>query len=194
MENKNVKKVNLIYLLSYIFAPMLICALCFLISANHFPAGNMAVILIMGPSFLSIIWWIFAGKTIYGKGKKKLEQKLSEDNFVYNNIFYGDGCTIYVDIENGKIAMVFFWNPFETYILPANRITKTWVDDGKTGFGIFEGSGRVSFLFNIDKVKVRVNTFTSNTRWRMDSEQILTGISKADMMVEVLEKARNKEN
>ena len=54
-----------------------------------------------------------------------------------------------------------------------------------------EGSSRVSFLFNIDDVKIRVNTFTSNQRWRMDSEYILTGISKADMMVEVIEKARS---
>ncbi len=87
-----------------------------------------------------------------------------------------------------------FWNPFEPYIVSANRVTKTWVDDGKSGFGIFEGSGRVSFLFTIDDTKIRVNTFTSNTRWRMDSEYILTGISKADMMVEVLENARKKVN
>ena len=54
-----------------------------------------------------------------------------------------------------------------------------------------EGSSRVSFLFNIDDVKIRVNTFTSNQRWRMDSDYILTGISKADMMVEVIETARS---
>lgn len=192
MENKKVKKINIIYLLSYIFAPILICAICFIISMNHFPQGNMAVILIMGPSILSFFWWIFAGRIIYGKGKKKLEKELDESGFKRNNTFYGDGFTVVVDTENGKIAIVSFWNPFENYILPANRITKTWVDDGKTGFGIFEGSGRVSFLFIIDDVKVRVNTFTSNTRWRMDSEQILTGISKADMMVEILEEARKK--
>lgn len=194
MENKKVKKINLIYLLSYIFAPILICVLCYVISMNHFPKGNMAVILIMVPSFLAFIWWVFAGKIIYGKAKKKLEKQLEDNGFIRNNTFYGDGFTVVVDTENGKIALVSFWNPFENYILPASRITKTWVDDGKSGFGIFEGSGRVSFLFSIDNTKVRVNTFTSNTRWRMDSEQILTGISKADKMVEVLEEARKKVN
>ncbi len=192
MENKKVKKINVVYLLSYIFVPMLICAICFIISANHFQKGNMAVILIMGPSILSFVWWVFAGRIIYGNGKKKLEKELDESGFKRNHTFYGDGLTVVVDTENGKIAMVSFWNPFENYVLPANRITKTWVDDGRSGFGIFEGSGRVSFLFTIDNVKVRVNTFTSNTRWRMDSEQILTGVSKADMMVEVLEEARKK--
>lgn len=192
MENQKVKKINLVYLLSYIFVPMIICAICFWLSATFFPKGNMAVILLMGPSFLSFIWWVFAGNFLYKKAQKKLEKELDESGFVKNHTFYGDGWTVVVDIENGKIALVSFWNPFEPYIVSANRVTKTWVDDGKSGFGIFEGSGRVSFLFTIDNVKVRVNTFTSNTRWRMDSEQILTGVSKADMMVGVLEEARKK--
>ncbi len=192
MENQKVKKINLVYLLSYIFAPIIICAICFTLSAKFFPAGNMAVILIMGPSILSFVWWVFAGNFLYKRAQKRLEKELDESGFVKNYIFYGAGWTVAVDIENGKIAMVSFWNPSVSYVLPADRITKTWVDDGKSGFGIFEGSGRVSFLFMIDDVKIRVNTFTSNTRFRMDSEYILTGISKADMMVEVLENARKK--
>lgn len=192
MENQKVKKINFIYLIRYIIVPILICALCFFVSALYFPKGNMAVILIMGPSILSFLWWVFAGKIIYNRATKKLEKQLDESGFKRNNTFYGDGLTVVVDTENGKIAIASFWNPFETFVLPASRITKAWVDDGKSGVGIFEGSGRVSFLFTIDNVKVRVNTFTSNTRWRMDSEQILTGISKADMMVEVLETARKK--
>lgn len=192
MENQKVKKINFIYLIGYIIVPILICSLCFFVSALYFPKGNMAVILIMGPSILSFLWWVFAGKIIYNRATKKLEKQLDESGFKRNNTFYGDGLTVVVDTENGKIAIASFWNPFETFVLPASRITKAWVDDGKSGVGIFEGSGRVSFLFTIDNVKVRVNTFTSNTRWRMDSEQILTGISKADMMVEVLETARKK--
>ena len=193
MENKKVKKRNVVYLLSYIFAPMLICAICFWLSSEFFPKGNMAVVLLMGPSILSVIWWIFAGRMIYKKAQKKLEKELTEKGFERNHTFYGDGSMIVVDVVHGDIALLFFWNPFENFILPASRITKTWVDDGKSGVGIFEGSGRVSFLFTVDNIKVRINTFTSNQRWRMDSEYILTGISKADMMVEVLEEARSKE-
>ena len=140
------------------------------------------------------IWWIFGGRTIYKQNQKKLEKVLNENGFERNHTFYGDGSMIVVDVTNGKIALLFFWNPFENFILPASRITKTWVDDGRSGAGIFEGSGRVSFLFTIDDIKVRVNTFTSNQRWRMDSDYILTGISKADMMVKVLEEARSKGN
>ncbi len=192
MEEVKVKKINVVYLLSYIFVPILVCAICFWLSAEFFPKGNMAVVLLMGPSIISILWWIFGGRTIYKQRQKKLEKELNETGFERNHTFYGDGCTVVVDVTHGKIAMAFFWNPFQNFILPASRITKTWVDDGKSGIGIMEGSGRVSFLFNVDNVKIRVNTFTSNTRWRMDSEYILTGISKADMMVNVLEEARSK--
>ena len=49
-------------------------------------------------------------------------------------------------------------------------------------------------LFKVDDVKIRVNTFTSNQRWRMDSDYILTGISKADMMAKVIEEAKKNSN
>lgn len=37
-----------------------------------------------------------------------------------------------------------------------------------------------------------MDTFTSNQRFRMDSNYILTGISKADMMVKTIEEAKKK--
>lgn len=192
MENEQIKKVNALYIFTYIFIPIAVSALCFIISELFFPKGNMAAILIMGPVIISVIWWIFGGKIIFKQKQKKMEEELSQSGFNRNQTFYADGSTVVVDTENGKIAIIFYWNPFQRYILPANRITKVWVDDGKSGAGIIEGSSRVSFLFNIDNVKIRVNTFTSNQRWRMDSEYILTGISKADMMAEVIETARSK--
>ena len=73
-----------------------------------------------------------------------------------------------------------------------SRIQRAWVDDGAAGGGFLRGSSRVSFLFQVDGVKIRVDTFTSNKRWRMDSDYILTGISKADVMVEVLEQAKQR--
>lgn len=44
----------------------------------------------------------------------------------------------------------------------------------------------------VDGIKIRVDTFTSNQRFRMNDNYILTGISKADMMVQTIEKARKK--
>ena len=53
MENEKIQKVNIVYLLSYIFAPILLCAICYTIGILFFPKGNMAVILFMGPTHLS---------------------------------------------------------------------------------------------------------------------------------------------
>lgn len=192
MENEKLKKINIGYLLGYIFIPIIVCAICFTISALFFPKGNMAVILIMGPSIISFIWWSFGGSLIYKNKQKELEKELDDNEFVRENTFYGRSNMVCVDSKNGKIAILFFWNPFKSYIFPANRIKKTWVDDGRSGGGFLEGSSRVSFLFTVDDITIRVNTFTSNQRWRMDSEYILTGISKADMMVEVLNNARGE--
>ena len=119
-------------------------------------------------------------------------KELEHSGFRPNHTFDSDICTVIVDIEHGKLALIFFWNPFQNYILPASRITKIWTDDGKSGAGFMTGSSRVSFLFQVDGVKIRVDTFTSNKRWRMDSDYILTGISKADVMVEVLEQAKQR--
>ncbi len=187
---EKIKKINVLYLLGYIFGPILSSALCFWLSFMFFPQGTMAVILIMGPSFLSVAWWILAGRIIFKRTRKKLEARLNEENFKSSQTFYGRGATVYVDEKKGNMGLVFFWNPKETYIIPASRVERAWVDDGKSGAGFMAGSSRVSFLFIVDGVKIRVDTFTSNQRWRMDSDHILTGISKADMMVEVIEKAK----
>lgn len=190
MESQKIKKINFGYLLGYILIPIIICAICFTIGVLFFPEGAMAVILYMVPVFVSVIWWVFGGNFIFKKKRNLFEAKLDQEGFKRNQTFYADGSMIVVDIENGKIGALFFWNPFQTFVLPANRITNVRVDDGRSGTGFMEGSSRVSFLFNVDDVKIRVNTFTSNQRFRMDSDYILTGISKADLMVKILEEAR----
>lgn len=189
---KKVKRYNIGYLLAYIFVPVLVTALCYLAGYFMDVLGSLAVILYMGPVMLSAIWWIFAGRMIFKSKKKKLERALDAGGFARNHTFNSSGCMVVVDVVHGSIALQFFWNPSESYVLPASRISKAWVADGRGGKGFMEGSSRVSFLFVVDGVKIRVDTFTSNKRWRMDSDYILTGISKADMMVGVLEEARRK--
>jgi len=189
-DSQKIKKMNLLYLLGYLFVPAAVCALCYWLSYMFFPKGNMAVILIMGSSLLSVLWWIFGGRLIYGQKKKRMEKELDATGFVRNHTFNGRGSTVIVDAVHGNIALLFFWNPFRYFVFPASRIEKAWVDDGCHGHGLMEGSSYVSFLFLVDGVKVRVYTFTSNRRWSMSSNYILTGISKADKMVEVLNAAK----
>ncbi len=190
MEEK-IQKINPLYLLGYILGPAAIAAASIGLGALCFPkGGNGAVITFMVIPILVVIWWIFGGSFIFKKKTKELEQKFTDQGYKRNHTFYGRGKTVVLDIEKGIIGIAFFWNPSKLYILPASRIGKAWVDDGKMGTGFMEGSSRVSFLFTIDDIKVRVDTFTSNQRFRMDDKHILTGISKADMMVQSLEEAK----
>ena len=156
MNDKKIKKINFLYLIGYIVFPILICTLCYLLSAVYFPKGTMAVILIMVPTLLSILWWILGGSIIYKINKKKFERELEESGFERNHTFYGKGSTVTIDVKRGEIGLLFFWNPFEKFVIHASRISKAWVNDGKSGHGFMEGSMRVSFLFIVDDIKVRV--------------------------------------
>ena len=191
MNAKPVKKTNMVYLLLVIFAPIALIAIGFAIGYVFFrDGGTGAVVCFMGPVLLSIAWWILGPTTIWSQKKKKLMKDLKEMGFNRNQTFYGSNQTMVVDVRQGKVALLFFWNPFEQYIFPAARITKAWTNDGASGGGFMRGTSRVSFLFLVDGVNVRVNTFTSNQRWKMDDPKILEAVSKADMMVQVLDAAR----
>ncbi|MCI9426301.1 MAG: hypothetical protein HFI81_00875 [Eubacterium sp.] len=193
MNHETLKKMNPLYFLSYILIPAAVTAVCFWLGYTFFHDGGAgAAILFMGPSFLSILWWAFGGKLLFKAKRKKLIREFQNSGFRPDQTFDSDFCTVLVDMEQGRLGLIFFWNPFKNYILPAARITKIWTDDGKTGAGVLAGSSRVSFLFLIDGIRIRVNTFTSNKRWRMDTEYILTGISKADLMADVLTKAKER--
>lgn len=190
MQEK-IQKYNIWYMLAYIFVPMMVCMLGFVICYFCFRNGGTgAVITTMVPSLLAIIWWCAGGSFIFKRHTKAFEQKFTDEGYHRNQTFYGRGKTVVLDVEKGVVGLVFFWNPFQSYIIPASRIKDAWVDDGKSGAGIMEGSGQVSFLFVIDGIKTRVNTFTSNQRFRMDDRRIQTGITKAEHMVRALEEAK----
>lgn len=191
---EKVQKKNMGYLLGYILGPIAIVAVSFFIGYKLFPDGGAgAVVCFMVEPILAVVWYLFAGKAFYKSGVKKLEAAMDAQGLFRNQTFNGRGCTVIVDLDKGMLGLAFYWNPFKQYIIPANRITKIWVDDGCHGAGVMKGSSQVSFLFTVDgTVTVRVYTFSSNRRWRMDSDYILTGISKADKMAEVLETAKSR--
>lgn len=191
MNAKPVKKTNIVYLLLTIFVPLLFIGVMGYIGATFFRDGGAgAVVFLMCPTVVAVAWWILGPTTIWNQKKKKMMKELDAQGFNRNQTFYGGNQTVVVDVQHGKVALLFFWNPFELFVLPAQSVTKAWAEDGAGGAGFMRGTSRVSFLFLIDNVKVRVNTFTSNQRWKMDDPKILEAISKADMMVEVLETAK----
>ena len=193
MSTKPVKKVNFGYLLATVFLPILVILLGVFIGYQFFrDGGTGAVICFMGPSALALIWYLFGISSIWKARKKNMEQILDQQGFERNQTFYGRNKTVIVDMKKGEVALLFYWNPFELYILPASRIEEAWTEDGAGGMGPLRGTSRVSFLFRVDGMKLRVDTFTSNQRWKMEDPKVLEGISKADRWVQVLELARKQ--
>lgn len=184
MEQQKIKKVNAGYLLASILIPIIVVILVTFLAIVLLPSGPASTISMI-VWVAAILWWSIGIKKVHDKKKEAKLAELDAGGFVRNHTFNGDSSTVAVDIEHGKIAILFKWNPAQCYVLPANRITKMWTDDGKT----IGGTSRVSFLFVVDGVKIRVNTFISNKIWSMKSDKVLEAISKADMMVEALRAA-----
>ncbi len=188
-EASKVTKTNFTYQILYILAPVLITVLAGVIPYVAAPDWNMGPLLPFVCLLLSVVWWILGGRLIYNSKKKSMMVELDRAGFTRNQTFYGRSCTVVVDLVKNQLALLFFWNPFKVQTFPASRISKAWVDDGRSGKGVMEGSARVSFLFVVDGVKLRVDTFVSNQRLTMKDRRILTGIEKAEKMVDTLETA-----
>lgn len=188
-----VAKINYAYLLGYILIPLAVAALSIFIGWQSFKDGGTgAVVCFMGGPAVAMLWWIFGGSVIYRLAKKKMLKQLDAAGIDRRQIFYSDDCVVSMDIKQAKIGLLFYWNPFAVQVVSAGRVTRAWADDGAGGAGFMRGTSRVSFLFEIDGIKVRVNTFISNQRWKLNDEKVLEGISKADLWVQVLDQARQQ--
>lgn len=188
--NQKIKKVNGLYLILYLIVPAIPVAVAVMLSLlipeqeGRF-AGISALL-----GIAAFVWWLAGWKIVLNMKKKSMAKKLDEAGFVRNHTFNSDNSTIVIDAQHGDIALLFCMNPSVIQIASMQKITRAWVDDGAHGSGFMRGSSCVRFCFELDGVTVKVNTFTSNKRWRMDSNYILTGISKADMMVNVINSAK----
>lgn len=184
---ERIQKINVLYPIAHIFIPLFVLGTGVAL-AVLLPQG-MGLMVTMVTFFAAILWWSILGRKVYEKQRDKKLQELKDSGFVPNHTFNADGCTLVVDLVHGQVALLFRWNPGKVYIRPASALSNVRVDDGRGGVGFTEGSNRVSFLFTVEGIHIRVNTFTSNRRWKMDSDYILTGISKADVMVKALTEA-----
>ena len=186
---ESIKKVDFPYLLITIFGPFLAFLAVVALAIGLIDNSGVGSILCSAAMLLMILWWTVFSRKLFEKQRDAKLKELADQGFVPNHTFNADGCTLVVDLVHGQIALLFRWNPKKVYVRPASAISQLQVDDGRGGVGPLAGSSRVRFLFSIEGITIKVNTFTSNRRWRMDSDYILTGISKADVMVKALTEA-----
>lgn len=182
--NEKFQKVNVGYLLFNIFIPVVVVVVGMFSTMVLPEQAGMPVFVAV--YVFAILWCAVLGRKYYDKIKKRTFSQLEKTGFTPNHTFNADGCTIAVDLRQGKIAFLFRWNPRKVYVRPASELSQVRVDDGCRGAGILAGSSRVSFLFNVDGATIRVNTFTSNRRWQMNSDHIVTGVEKARAMADAL--------
>lgn len=179
------KKFNLLYAIG---TPTIFLLLVILGLANNdlglgFSTQLSANLIVVGSAGFFI--FLFALKPIFKISCKKMDKQLSTMQPTY--VFDGNSSKIAIDQENDKIVLTFAYNPLKVYTLPLSSITKAETNDFKSGKGVFEGTMRVAFEFWIDGQKISINTFVaSRQKFKMDSDEVLTGIAKADAMVEIL--------
>lgn len=192
MKIEPVDKVYVTRLILFILLPVAVLAACVVVSFTVEVPEPVLVSLIFGPFVFAALWWIIGGKWIHRQNLKKTSRQLREleaSGFVANYVFNG-ACVVRIDMAHRNVALQFGWNPGQCYVVPAGRITRAWVEDGKHGKWFFEGTRKVSFLFMVDGIKVKVPTFFSTQRYSMVSDEVLTGISKAEVMVEAINRIR----
>ena len=187
-----IRKADPVYTVIYFIVPVIVFAVAAVIGINFDLLGTAAVISFFGPVVFAVLWYWIGNPLVYKLRKKKFEKELDAMGFVRSYTFYGGSTLTVIDEQHGDIALLLRFNPFRPYIFPASRVKKAWTDDGRMGKGFMEGSSQVSFIMMIGHTKIRVYTFTSNRRFTMNSNEILTGISKADMVVEILKGAHDK--
>jgi len=192
--NEKIKRVNPLFALGYIGIPIAAFLILSTIAVSLIKNPGVGNIVTILAAALVVLWFSVLGGKFYKSKVKQFEAELDDMGFKRNQTFNGKGETVIVDIAGGKVAVIFFWNPLKKYIVSASKVEKAWVDDGRSGSGIMEGSQRVRFCFILDGVRINVNTFISNTRYKMTDNYILDGISKADLMVEVLNDAKANAN
>lgn len=137
-------------------------------------------------TFFLLAFLMYPISSLLKKKAKKTMETLANTDFNANGTFYASSSTIKIDVNAGKIAYVSNYNPSELQIIDADKISKVKSSYNKGPLG---GTNYVYFEFYYDNKRRRFPTFTSNTMYMMNSNEVQTAISKADTYAELLRKA-----
>ena len=184
MKNQKIVRYNIIYMVLVHLIPIALCIGVFALRLSE-PVSITLALACFG-------LLIFGERIIFWFKQKSVEKELNALGFSKNYTFSASSSILYIDINNGNIAMACRWNPFKLFVVSAKNITEAKTEDCRSGKGMMEGTNAVRFMFKIDGKKYRVYTFRSNKqRYAMNSQEVLTGISKADSAVEYLLQAQS---
>ncbi len=178
MENTQLKKFNIIYVVASYAVYLGLMAGC--IALLEATGSMIFTYLVLIPMAL-IIW---GPNLVFKLRAKSIEKELQAKGFNPNYTFRAKTMNFYMDLNSNQMAFVYKLNPTHINILSIKEAQNPRVNDFKAGKGIMEGSNMVALEFDVAGKRQRIHTFLSNKRFSMNSNQILDGISKADMMCE----------
>ncbi len=181
---QKVSKFNIIYFSTIVLLPLLLSVA--LIFAGWY---YWILELLITGGVIFLLYHCF-GFGIIAKIQRRInEKKLNEMGFVQNYAYNEKTSNLYIDVNSGKIAMFFFFNPQIQFVEPES-LSNFKVRDFKSGVGVFAGTKCVAFDFKIENHRFRFRTFTSNARWKMDSNYVVDAIEEAEEVIYFFENPR----
>lgn len=187
------KKVSGLYIFWYVFAVLLLSALAGILLGGY--TGNPEAFIgffIMTLFLLGItvfVWFFTSSNAISDSIMKKTVKKYEGSyGFVACRTFTAYNAILKVDVPTGRIAFISWLNPFEFQVISAaeiENVTSSYME------GPFGGTNYVYFQFFHKGKKFRIPTFVAiKAMYRLDSVQVLEGVSKADAYAELLNQAK----
>lgn len=144
--------------------------------------GLSILIIIVVTPIVGLICYI-----VFKQIAKKTMKKLNATDFSAAGTFYAGTATLKIDVVHGRIAYVSTLNPSALQVISAAQLENISSDYMKGPFG---GTNYVYFQFYYNSKKMRIPTFTSRQVYSMNSEAVMTAISKADTYAGLLRQAK----
>lgn len=133
-------------------------------------------------TFVAVFVVPWATKSIFDKQAERTMESASEKG-IHGSTFHSSNGIICIDEEQKKVAYVSVYNPKELFILDPKQIHDVKADYIKGPLG---GTSYVYFQFYYQKRKLRFPTFLSNHAYMIKSNEVQTGISKAETYRDIL--------
>jgi len=126
-------------------------------------------------------------KFIFNKKLNKADEELKSEKFSAKYVFDRKNSRLWIDVENGQIAVLEKWNALKVQKISADKIENIKIADGMTA-GYETKSVKV--IFDIDGVREDIPTFISNVIVSMEKEEVKEALKKAEIYKQALINAK----
>lgn len=119
------------------------------------------------------------------RGKKK---KMAASDFGATHMFTSNNARLWINVPEGKMAIVTRGNPFRLQLLSAAKVDSAAISDG--GMDESGVTKRIAISTIIDGVRFRIPTLVSRTPLSIKSNLVESALKKADTYVKAILQAK----